>query len=75
MHPNLFQGDLAKMHQWELAREAEQQRLAASANVSPGRNVVRLAISKLGVLLVSLGTRMKRVERVEQSPMPVTGNL
>ncbi len=75
MYPNLFQGDLAKMHQWELAREAEQHRLAASASVSPGRNVARLAISKLGVLLVGLGTWMKELERVEQNPMPVTGNL
>jgi hypothetical protein len=73
MYPNLFQGDLAKMHQWELAREAEQQRLAAS--VSPNQNVVRLAISKLGVLLVGLGTWMKQMKRIEQSPMPVTGNL
>jgi hypothetical protein len=75
MHPNLFQGDLAKTHQWELAREAEHQRLAASASLSPKRNIVRLVISKLGVLLVGLGTWMKRVERVEQSPKPVTGNL
>lgn len=75
MYPNLFQGDLAKTHQWELAREAEQQRLAASVSVSPNQNVVRLAISKLGVLLVGLGTWMKQMKRKEQSPMPVTGNL
>jgi len=69
------QNDLANTHRRKLECEAEQQRLAASVSASPKRNVLKLAITKLGVLLVGLGTWMKQVEPVEQSPTPVTGKL
>jgi hypothetical protein len=73
MFTNNGQDYLAKMHQLELLHEAEQQRLAAS--LAPHRNVTRTALSKLGLLLVRLGTRMNRMEKGEQSPQPITGNL
>ena len=69
------QNDLANTHRRELECEAERQRLAASVSASPKRNILKLAINKLGVLLVGLGTSMKQVERVEQNPTPVTGKL
>ncbi len=70
MYPNYGQDHLAKTHQWELQREAAQQRQAAS--IAPHRNKARYAVNKLGLLLVRLGTWMKQVE---QSPKPITGNL
>ncbi len=73
MYTHNFQGDLAKIHQWELEREAEKQRLAAT--LSPRRNVVRLALSKLGLLLKGQGTAIKQIELVEPSPKPITGSL
>ncbi len=75
MFTNYGQNDLANTHRRELEREAERQRLVASVSASPKQNVLNLAINKLGVLLVELGTRMKKVERIEQSPTPVTGKL
>ena len=75
MFTNYGQNDLANAHRRELEREAERQRLVASVSVPPKRNVLKLAINKLGVLLVGLGTWMKQVERVEQSPTPITGKL
>jgi len=75
MFTNYGQNDLANTHRRELECEAERQRLAASVSTSPKRNVLKLSINKLGVLLVGLGTWMKQVERVEQSPTPVTGKL
>ncbi len=75
MYTNYGQNDLAKTHRWELECEAERQRLAASVNDSPKRNVLMLTISKLGVHLAGLGTRMKQRERVKQSPTPITGKL
>ena len=73
MYTNNGQDYLAKMHQLELQYEAEQQRLAAS--IAPRRNVTRTAFSKLGLLLVRLGTWMNHMEKVEQSPKPITSNL
>jgi hypothetical protein len=73
MYVNYGQNDLAKTHRYELECEAERQRLADSA--LPKRNVLRLAINKLGVLLVWLGTWMKQGEHIEQSPTPITGKL
>ena len=73
MFTNNGQDYMAKMHQLELLHEAEQQRLAAS--LAPHRNMTRTAFNKLGLLLVRLGTRMNRVEKGEQSPQPITGNL
>jgi hypothetical protein len=73
MFTNNGQDYLAKMHQLELLHEAEQQRLAAS--LAPHRNVTKTALCKLGWLLVRLGTRMNRMEKGEQSPKPITGNL
>ena len=75
MYTNYGQNDLVNTHRRELESEAERQRLAASVSASPKRNILKLAINKLGVLLVGLGTSMKQVERVEQSPTPVTGKL
>ena len=75
MYTNYGQNDLANTHRRELESEAERQRLAASVSASPKRNILKLAINKLGVLLVGLGTSMKQMERVEQSPTPVTGKL
>ena len=73
MFTNNGQDYLAKMHQLELQHEAEQQRQAAS--ISPHRNVTQTAASKLGLLLVRMGTWMNHLEKVEQSPKPITGNL
>ncbi len=75
MYTNYGQNDLANTHRRELECEAERQRLAASVSASPKRNILKLVINKLGVLLVGLGTSMKQVERVEQNPTPVTGKL
>ena len=75
MYTNYGQNDLANTHRQELECEAERQRLAASVSASPKRNILKLAINKLGVFLVGLGTWMKQVERIEQSPTPVTGKL
>ena len=75
MFNNYGQNDLANMHRRELEREAERQRLVASISASPKRNILKLAITKLGVLLVGLGTWMQKVERIEQNPTPVTGKL
>ena len=61
---------MAKMHQWELQREAERQRLARMA--APHRNVVLLAVKKLGALWHGLRIHEKQVEL---SPRPITGNL
>jgi len=72
---NYSQNDLANTHRRELECEAERQRLAAGVSVSPKQNALKLAISKLGVLLVGLGIWMKQMERVEQRPMHVTGKL
>ncbi len=73
MFTNNGQDYLAKMHQLELQHEAEQQRQAAI--LAPHRKVTLTAVSKLGLLLVRLGTWMNRMEKVEQSPKPITGNL
>lgn len=73
MFTNNGQNYMAKMHQLELLHEAEQQRLAAS--IAPRRNVTQTTVSKLGLLLVRLGTWMNHMEKVEQSPKPITSNL
>ena len=73
MYTHNFQGDLAKIHRWELEREAEKQRLAAT--LSPRRNVVRLALSKLALLLTNQGATIKHIELVEPGPKPITGSL
>jgi hypothetical protein len=75
MYVNYGQNDLAKTHRYELECEAERQRLADSVSALPKRNVLRLTINKLGVLLVRLGTWMKQGEHVEQIPTPITGKL
>jgi hypothetical protein len=62
-----------KVHDWECQRRSEQARLAASGRQR--RNVARYAVSKLGTLLMKLGNWMRQLERVGQSPRPVTGNL
>ncbi len=63
---------LAEAHRAELLREAEQQRLVA-ASLPPRRpGTVRLAVGRMGTLLVGLGTWMKQVEQRSQV---VTGPL
>jgi hypothetical protein len=73
MLPSYYHERYTKLHHWELQRESEKQHLADMA--SPPRNVLRQAISKLGAVLVRLGSWMKQLEKVERSPKPVTGNL
>ncbi len=74
MVPNDYlAGKYVKVYDWERQRRSEQVRLAAS--VRPRRNVARYVVSKLDTLLVGLGGWMKRLEKVEASPKPVTGNL
>lgn len=73
MYSNYVQGHLAKTHQWELQREAEQQRQAAL--IAPPRPMARDAISHLGWLLMRLGNWMQQRKQVEGSPKPITGQL
>jgi hypothetical protein len=73
MYTNNGQDYLAKMHQLELQQKAEQQRQAAS--IAPHQNVTRIAVSKLGLFLVRLGTWMNNLDKVEKSPKPITSNL
>jgi hypothetical protein len=73
MYMNFGQDHLTKTHQRELECVAEQQRQAAT--IAPHRNVAQLAVSKLGLLLVRLGTLMNHMEQVKPSPKPITGNL
>jgi hypothetical protein len=73
MLPSYYHERYTKLHHWELQRELEKEHLAD--RVSPPRNVLRRTISKLGVLLIGLGSWMKRLEKVERSPKPITGNL
>ncbi len=75
MYTNYGQSELTKTKRSEYEYEAERQRLAASVSKSPRQSLLRLAICKLGVLLVKLGTWMKQVERLKQSPAPITGKL
>ena len=70
MYSGYGQERLAKIHQWELRREAEHQRQAAM--IAPHRNVALLAVNKLGVLLRDLRIGRKQVAL---RPKPVTGSL
>ena len=63
----------AKLHQWEMQREAEKQRLARL--YAPHRNVALLALNKLGSLFGGQRSRTKQEKRVALSPKPVTGSL
>lgn len=73
MYPRFGQDELAKAHQWELQREAEQQRQAAI--VAPHRNIVLLAVNKLGLLLGGLRNKQKQMKRAELDSKPITGAL
>lgn len=56
---------LAAMHRQDLHHEAEQYHLAGQA--SNQRNTLRFAIGKMGTLMVTLGTRLQRLDpHVEQ---------
>jgi hypothetical protein len=46
----------------DLQREAEQARLMASSQPTHRPGMVRVAIGRMGTLLIGLGTRMKQVE-------------
>jgi hypothetical protein len=59
---NFFNQQYADAHRAELQHEAEQARLAASAQPTRRPGMVRVAIGRMGTLLVNLGTRMKQVE-------------
>ena len=63
---NLFLDEqLITMHRQELHHEAEQHRLAGQA--SGQGNTLRVAVGKLGTLMVALGTRLQRLDpQVEQ---------
>lgn len=71
MYPSYGQEHLAKIHQWELRREAERQQQAEI--LAPHRNVALLAIKIPGVLLRNL--RIHRKQQVKLNPKPATGNL
>ncbi len=59
---NFFNQQFAEARRAELRHEAEQARLAASAQSTRRPGMVRVAIGRMGTLLVNLGTRMKQVE-------------
>ncbi len=59
---NLMHQQLAEVHRQELLREAEQQRLAASALPPRQPNILRVAVGRMGTALVGMGTWMKQVE-------------
>ncbi len=55
---------LAEDHRQELQHEMEQKRILSSL---PHRSMGRRAAGKLGVLLVSLGTRLEKFEHQGKS--------
>jgi hypothetical protein len=59
---NFLYQQVAEAHRADLLREAEQARLAASARPPRQPGMVRVAIGRMGTLLVGLGTKMKQVE-------------
>ena len=59
---NFFNQQFAEARRADLQHEAEQARLAASAQSTRRPGLVRVAIGRMGTLLVNLGTRMKQVE-------------
>lgn len=59
---NFLYERIAEAHRADLVREAEQARLAASAQPPRQPGMVRVAIGRMGTVLVDVGTRMKRVE-------------
>jgi hypothetical protein len=63
MIPNPYLSEkVAQAHREDLLREAEQLRLLARLS-RPSRSVSRRAVGKLGMLLLSLGARLKRFEQ------------
>ncbi|SRR6266571_4343867 len=59
---NLMHASLAEVHRQELLREAEQERLAASALPPRQANILRVAVGRVGTALVGMGTWMKQAE-------------
>src|SRR5262249_643629 len=59
---NFLYQQYAEAHRAELLHEAEQARLAASAQPTRRPGMVRVPIGRSGTLVVGLGTRMKKVE-------------
>jgi hypothetical protein len=62
---NFLYQQVAEAHRADLLREAEQARLVASAQSPRRPGVVRIAIGRMGTLLVGLGTKMKQVEMAQ----------
>jgi hypothetical protein len=60
---NLLSQQFAEARRIDLQREAEQERLASSAQPTRRPGIVRVTIGRMGTLLIGLGTRMKRVEK------------
>jgi hypothetical protein len=69
---NLMHQQLAEAHRQELLREAEQERLAASALPPRRPNILRVAVGRIGTALVGAGTWMKQVEMPREA---ATGTL
>jgi hypothetical protein len=69
---NLIHQSLAEAHRQELLREAEQERLAASALPPRRPNILRVAVGRMGTALVGAGTWMKQVEMPREA---ATGSL
>jgi hypothetical protein len=69
---NLMQQSLAEAHRQQLLREAEQERLAASALPARRPNILRVAVGRMGTALVGAGTWMKQVEMPREA---ATGTL
>ena len=59
---NFLNQHLAEAHRAELLRDAEKVRLTESVQPSRRPGIVRVAIGRMGTLLIGLGTRMKQVE-------------
>ncbi len=60
---NFLYQQVAEARRADFLHEAEQARLAESAQPSRRPGIVRVTIGRMGTLLVGLGTRMKQVER------------
>lgn len=59
---NYLYQHVVQAHQADLLREAEHARLVASALPPRRPGVARIAIGRMGTMLVGLGTKMKQVE-------------
>lgn len=75
MSTNLhIQDRLLAEHRQDMQREAEQQRMLAGLPKNH-QSLGRHAVSRLGALLVTIGTWMEQVEQREQYAEPVVSDL